>query len=79
MDAYSRLGAHSRQRFEGAYSIILCLGWALIRGGRLIEALRYIDVSNVNREVTKYRTEKQPRNLKRYFQKIKVVSRGFHT
>ena len=41
MGAYSRVGAYLRQRFWGTYSIILFLGWALIRGVRLIEALRY--------------------------------------
>ena len=43
----SRVGAYLRQRFRGAFSIILCLGWALIQGWaligglHLIEALRY--------------------------------------
>ena len=37
MDAYLRMGAYSRQRFGGTYSIILCLGWLLIRGGSLFE------------------------------------------
>ena len=42
------VGAYSRERFRGIYSIILCLGralirgWALIRGLRLFETLRYL-------------------------------------
>ena len=38
--AFSRVGAYSRQRFGKNNSIILCLGWALIRELRLFEALR---------------------------------------
>ena len=39
MGNYLRVG----RLFEGgAYLILLCLGWALIRGGPLTEALRYV-------------------------------------
>ena len=33
-----RVGAHSR---VGTYLMIMCLGWALIRGGHFIEESRY--------------------------------------
>ena len=35
VSAFSRVGAYSRQRFGGACSIIMCLGWVLIRGWAL--------------------------------------------
>ena len=34
MGSYSRVGAYLRQRCGGTYSIIVCLGWALIQGMR---------------------------------------------
>ena len=67
MGAYWRVGAYTRQRFWGAISIILCLGWALIRGRALIRGWALIRGLRLFEALRQYifPLSKPPRNLTR--------------